>query len=120
MAFIILLTSIFCVVCGEILLKVTVTRLEGVDFVSTSLLSHLGKLLRAPSFFLAIAAYFSGMVLYLAAISKLDVSLAYPIMSLNFAIILVYSKIFFRENVTPLRWFGVFIILFGVFLISRS
>jgi len=120
MAFIILLASIFFAVCGQVLLKATVTRVQGVDFASASMFSHMGKLLRSPIFYLAMSVYFFSMVLYLTAISKLDISLAYPMVSLNYAIILVYSKIFFKENVTPLRWLGVGIIIFGVFLISRS
>ena len=60
------------------------------------------------------------MLFYLVAISKLDLSMAYPMVSLNYAIILFISRIFFKENVTPLRWLGVVFIIFGVFLISRS
>jgi len=120
MAIVILLASIFCAVCGQILLKATVTRLEGVDFASSKMASHLWKLLRAPIFYIALFVYFFSMILYLAAISKLDISLAFPMVSLNYAIILIYSKIFFKENVTPLRWIGVAVIILGVCLISRS
>ena len=102
------------------MLKTTVTRLDGVDFASAKIASHLSKLLRFPLFYFAMSVYFFSMILYLMAISKLDISIAYPMVSLNYAIILVYSKVFFKESVTPMRWLGVAVIIFGVFLISRS
>ncbi len=120
MSFVFLFTSILCAVSGQVLLKNTVTNIEGVDFASSKMASHLIKLLRYPLFYIAMAVYFLSMILYLVAISKLDISLAYPMVSLNYAIILVYSKVFYKENVTPLRWIGVAVIIFGVVLISRS
>jgi multidrug transporter EmrE-like cation transporter len=119
MIFIILFAAIILASCGQILTKITAVRHLRFDD-STSLLSNIMSLLRAPIFYLAMSIYLLSMTLYLIALSKLDISFAYPILSLTFAFILVYSKIFFKENVTPLRWFGVGIIIFGVFLISRS
>lgn len=120
MAFVFLFASIFCAVCGQLLLKTTVTRLQGVDFASTQAVAHFKKLLFSPLFYIALCVYFSSMLFYLVAISKLDLSMAFPMVSLNYAIILFCSRIFFKENVTPFRWLGVVFIIFGVFLISRS
>jgi multidrug transporter EmrE-like cation transporter len=120
MAFVFLFASIFCAVCGQLLLKATVTRLDGVDITSAQFGPQLKKLIFTPLFYIALSFYFSSMLLYLTAISKLDISMAYPMVGLNYAIILITSKLFFKENVTPLRWFGVAFIILGVILISRS
>jgi multidrug transporter EmrE-like cation transporter len=120
MPFVFLFASIFCAVLGQLLLKATVMKLDGVDFASGSFLPHLIKLLTSPLFYLAMCVYFSSMILYLIALSKLELSLAYPMVAVNYAIILVCGKLFFNEKVTALRWIGVAFIIAGVVLVSRS
>ena len=63
---------------------------------------------------------FRSMLSYLVAISSLDLSLAYPMVSVNYALILISSRVFFGEEIKPLRWIGVAFIILGGFLISRS
>jgi drug/metabolite transporter (DMT)-like permease len=55
-----------------------------------------------------------------AALSKLKLSYAYPFMASTFAFVLVFSHFLFKEEIPLIRWVGVFIIWFGVFLASRS
>jgi len=118
--FVFLFASIVCAVTGQLLLKTTVMKLEGVDFASGNFGAHLKKLLLSPTFYLAMIVYFSSMILYLMAISAIEISMAYPMVAVNYAIILVCSRVFFRENVTPMRWLGVGLIIAGVVLVSRS
>jgi multidrug transporter EmrE-like cation transporter len=55
-----------------------------------------------------------------AALTRVDLSVAYPVMSgLVFVLVLGVSVFFFSEQVTPLRLMGVFLILSGVLAISR-
>lgn len=118
--FIFLFASIFCAVTGQLLLKKTVVKLDGVDFASGAAGKHLIKLLTSPLFILALGVYFASMMLYLVALSAIDISMAYPMVAVNYAIILIASKFMFNEKVTPLRWTGVAIIVAGVILVSRS
>lgn len=57
---------------------------------------------------------------WIAAVSRLKLSYAYPFMASTFAFVLVFSRILFNEEISFIRWIGVFVIWFGVFLISRS
>ena len=57
---------------------------------------------------------------WMAALSKLKLSYAYPFMASTFAIVLVLSHFLFKEEISFIRWVGVFVIWFGVILISRS
>ena len=57
---------------------------------------------------------------WMAALSKLNLSYAYPFMASTFAIVLVLSHFLFKEEISFIRWVGVFVIWFGVILISRS
>ena len=120
MEFIYLFASIFCAVTGQLLLKTTVNRLEGVDFTKGSVVTNFIRLVTSPLFILAMSVYAFSMILYLMAISTIEISMAYPMVALNYAIILICSRLFFKENVTVVRWMGVLLIIRGVILVSRS
>jgi drug/metabolite transporter (DMT)-like permease len=59
-------------------------------------------------------------VCWLWVLSRAQLSFAYPVLSLSFPIVVGLSVIFFSEFVTPIRWLGVGIIVFGVSLLARS
>ena len=58
--------------------------------------------------------------LWTIVISKLDLSYAYPIVSINYVIVSLFSKMFFKEKTTKLRWLSIFVILIGVVLVTLS
>jgi len=53
-------------------------------------------------------------------LARAQLSLAYPILSLTFPIVLGLSAVFFAETITPLRWAGVGVIVVGVSLLART
>ena len=70
-------------------------------------------------FFSFILAFIAALG-WVAAVSKLKLSYAYPFMASTFAIVLIFSRILFNEEISLIRWIGVLVIWFGVFLVSRS
>lgn len=65
-------------------------------------------------------SYFVSFLLWLIVISKLDLSYAYPIASINFALVALSSKIFFKEKVSRKRWLSILVIIMGVILVTLS
>jgi drug/metabolite transporter (DMT)-like permease len=63
--------------------------------------------------------YGMGAVIWLGVLSKWDVSKAYPLVGLGFALTVVVGLIA-GEHVSPLRAGGVALICAGVFLVARS
>lgn len=63
---------------------------------------------------------FIGSLAWIAAVSKLDLSFAYPFTSLGFVLVVLLSRVFFGEPVGLVRFIGVLVICLGVFLVSRS
>lgn len=59
-------------------------------------------------------------IVWLAVLSRMQLSLVYPMVSLAYVAVAIASVIFFKENVSIVRWAGILVICFGVFLISRS
>jgi len=63
-------------------------------------------------------AIFFGALLYL--LSQRDVSLIWPLTSLGFVITAFSAKFFLGEQVSPLRWGGVILIVLGAAVITYS
>ncbi|TCV98921.1 4-amino-4-deoxy-L-arabinose-phosphoundecaprenol flippase subunit ArnE [Biostraticola tofi] len=58
----------------------------------------------------------SAMVLWLAVLQRLPISIAYPLLSLNFVLITLCAKWFFGETTTWRHWAGVGTIISGILL----
>jgi multidrug transporter EmrE-like cation transporter len=66
------------------------------------------------------AFYFLSSLFWMMVLSRVDLSVAYPLLSLGYVFILIASWLFFKESVSLIRWTGVLVIMSGVVLISRS
>jgi drug/metabolite transporter (DMT)-like permease len=59
-------------------------------------------------------------VIWLFALSRVELSFAYPFVGLSFILMMFASSWFFAENISPLRIAGTLVIGLGVFIVSRS
>ncbi len=73
-----------------------------------------------PFIFIALIMLFFATIFYLFALSKLPLSIAYPMLSSGYVLVLLLSKIFLKEEVSFKRWIGVFVIIIGIFIIFNS
>jgi multidrug transporter EmrE-like cation transporter len=58
------------------------------------------------------------ILLYLQALSNLNLSVAYPTLSLGYVLVIIMSKVCFKEPITRFRWIAVLIICAGVSLVG--
>jgi small multidrug resistance pump len=93
---------------GQILLK---TGASAPDFVS--------QLLR-PSTLCGLALYGSAAFLYIVALRKIPVSVAFPSVSLSYAIVAVLGHFLFGEPFGIKQVAGIVLIVGGVALINQS
>lgn len=64
--------------------------------------------------------YVVSILLWLVVLSKVDVSYAYPFLSIGYILSAIVGYFAFSEAVTPMRIAGIIVICIGVILISRS
>lgn len=69
---------------------------------------------------LAMLCYGVSILLWMSVLSKVEVSFAYPFLSIGYVISAVVGFFFFGENLSPIRIAGIIVICLGVVLISRS
>lgn len=61
-----------------------------------------------------------GTLLWLSVLYYMEVSKAFPFLSLGFVIIMLISRFFLHEVITIQRWLGVGFITLGIALVSLS
>jgi len=73
---------------------------------------------RQGRFWLAMLLLFAAMLTWLVVLDLMDVGKAYPLLSLNYVLMLLVSRFLFAESVPISRWLGVLLIAAGILLIS--
>jgi multidrug transporter EmrE-like cation transporter len=66
------------------------------------------------------ACYAVSIVVWLMVLSRVDVSYAYPLLSVGYIVTAVAGKILFGETLGFDRCTGILVICIGVYLITRS
>ena len=116
--FIILGISILLAVTGQLLMKKGMMVFGA--FSITQLFHKIIPMFLNPYVFFGFAFFALSSVFWLVVLSRLELSFVYPMVSVAYILVAIASWIFFKEDVTLMRWAGILVIVLGVFLISRS
>lgn len=114
-----LLLSILTSVAGQTVIKMGVSQ-PTASAAASGLLSLLGLIMRSPLVLMGLVLYGIGALAWIALLSRVDLSVAYPFLALNFILVTVSSHFLLGESVPGLRWLGVLVICSGIFLVARS
>jgi len=86
----------------------------------TEKLGHISKLIMNPWILSGFAAAFLAAVSWMMAMSKLQLSYAYPFVSLTFVFVLIFSSLLFYEPVTWQKVVGLMFVVVGVCISASS
>lgn len=111
-----------------VLAAITTNALAGVSMkiLTTQAPLELSKngliqILQNPYAWLAVTCYGLALILFTLALSKLDLSLAYPtIVSGAIILVTILSVLLFGESFTLFKAIGIMLILSGVYLLYRT
>lgn len=67
---------------------------------------------------LGFALVFGGALFWLGVISRVDLSFAYPLLALNYVLVLIPSRLLLGELITPTKVIGALIVVAGVVVIT--
>jgi drug/metabolite transporter (DMT)-like permease len=119
-AIIYIFISVLGSVVGQLLLKKGMNSMGPVTLGINQLLSVLWRMATNLNVFIGLVIYLVGTVFWLAALSRVKLSFAYPFASINYVFMLVFSWMMFDEKITLNSLLGTAVIAIGVFLISRQ
>jgi multidrug transporter EmrE-like cation transporter len=119
-AIIYILVSVLLSAVGQILLKKGMNDLGPMTINMRQLLGTLWRMGTNPYVFIGLFVYVIGVVFWLAALSMVDLSYAYPFASLSYIVMLVAAWLLFGEQISLLRLIGTLVVCLGVILIAKS
>lgn len=67
-----------------------------------------------------LACYVVSVVVWVVALSRVPVSIAYPMLSIGYVVNAIAARYLLGEAVTTMRLVGIGIIVLGVFVVARS
>lgn len=110
-SYLLLLGNIVLLVTGQVLFKVGLSRAGGLNW---------GKLVTSPAVLGGMMLYVVATVFWFIVLSRLPLSVAYPMQAFAYVLALIPAYFVFHESITPSKIVGVAVILFGVYLLARS
>lgn len=118
--FSLIIAEIFLNVAAQLSLKVGMDRIGHFDFCSSNIWPILLQVILSPWIAMGIIIYIFSMIVWLMVLSRAEVSMVYPMTSLGYILSVIAAYLILGEHISLLRVGGVFVIMFGVFLIARS
>ena len=73
-----------------------------------------------PHILAGLACYVVSVVVWVIGLSKVPVSIAYPMLSIGYVVNAIAAYYLLNETVTPMRLGGIGVIIVGVFIVARS
>jgi len=110
--------SISCDVFGQIFFKIGVDRLP--DATGPDRARFWSGLLRQPWLVAGLLTYVIETFVWLRILSEADLSLAFPIASVNFLGIVLASRILLKEQVHRWQWVGAVLVTIGVAIVAGT
>ena len=120
MSYIYLFGTIFFTVYGQLILKWRIVKYGALPEVLTDKLFFLFKLLFDPFIFSGFISAFVASFFWMAAMTKMDLSYAYPIIVGGLAIFTSFAAvILFRESISLYKVTGLMLIVLGIYFINK-
>lgn len=114
------LTGVLLNAVAQLLLKAGSGALAGIELRPANALAIAGRLVLNPPIIGGLVCYGISVVVWILALSRVEVSVAYPMLSVGYVVNALAAWWLFGESPTVSRLAGIGIILVGVWLVARS
>lgn len=105
---------------AQLLLKAGTRVLGVIGFSEAGFFSTAVSVALQPYIVGGLGCYVLSVAIWIVALSRVDVSIAYPMLSIGYVVNAFAAWWLFGEVLTPMRLAGIGLILLGVFVLARS
>lgn len=119
-SFSLLMTGVLLNAGAQLLLKAGTNSVGVFEFSRDNLLPVGWKIATEPHILGGLACYVVSVVVWIMALSRVEVSIAYPLLSVGYVVNAIAAWYLFGEAVTVTRLTGIGIIVIGVYIVARS
>lgn len=107
--------------CAQVLLKAGTNALGGAIHLTVG--NAFETFIRVASqlpILAGLACYALSLVVWIMGLSRTDVTIAYPMLSLGYVVAALGAWLFLGETISPQRLLAIAVIMVGVVLLARS
>ena len=119
-AFAFLFTGVLLNAGAQLLLKAGTNALGVISLTRENWWDVLWKMGTQGHFVAGVACYMVSLLVWIMGLSRVPVSVAYPMLSLGYVINAIAAHYLLGESVTLARWLGIGFIVLGVWQVARS
>jgi multidrug transporter EmrE-like cation transporter len=119
-AYVFILLGVLLNACAQLLLKAGTNAVGRFDFTLDNIVPVGMKIALEPHIASGVACYVVSLAAWLIGLSRVEVSVAYPMLSIGYVVNALAAWYLFGESLTAQKLVGIGFIIAGVFLVSRS
>ena len=118
--FALLMTGVLLNAAAQLLLKAGTNAVGQFEFSAQNILPVGMKLALEPHIAGGLACYVVSVAVWIVGLSRVPVSIAYPMLSVGYIVNAAAAWYLFGESLTAQKLIGIAFIVCGVFLVARS
>ena len=115
-----ILTGVLLNAVAQLLLKAGARAIAGVSISAGNAWMLLERVAINPPIIGGLACYVVSVGVWILALSRVDVSVAYPMLSVGYVVNALAAWMLFGEQLSTTRLAGIGVIIIGVWLVARS
>ena len=115
-----LMTGVLLNAGAQLLLKAGTNSVGAFEYSAANIIPIGWKLATEPHIVGGLGCDVISVVVWIMALSRVEVSIAYPLLSVGYVVNAIAAYYLFGEAVTPMRLTGIAIIIVGVWVVARS
>jgi len=119
-SFALLLLGVCLNAAAQLLLKAGTNAVGQFEFSAQNIVPVGMKLALEPHILGGLSCYVVSVVVWIMGLSRVEVSVAYPMLSIGYVINAVAAWYLFGESITAQKLVGIAFIIGGVFLVTRN
>ena len=119
-AFTLILTGVLLNAAAQLALKASVSDTGVISLDMQSLFSSAGSLASNLWLWLGLICYGISVIVWILALSRVDVSIAYPMLSIGYIVNAIAAWHLFDEPMNIGKVVGIGVIIVGVYILARS
>jgi multidrug transporter EmrE-like cation transporter len=120
LSFALVLSGVLLNAAAQLLLKAGTNNVGTFSFTAGNLYPVGIRLASDPCILGGLGCYVLSVVIWIMALSRVEVSLAYPMLSIGYVVNAFAAWYLFGEALGPQRMAGIGAIMVGIFLVARS
>ncbi|SEF60792.1 EamA family transporter [Paenibacillus sp. UNC499MF] len=115
----VILLSVGMGAVGQVLLKAGANRLGELSLAPATLIPDIFRMIKTPEILIGLILFGTSFLLWVKVLTKVELSYAYPMMSLSYVIVFVMSFLWFQEAFTMQKLVGMAVIIIGIIIINK-